>query len=384
MQRAPILHRLRPRGASPAPCAVLTAALLIVGLGGAGAMPQGGDDDAEGAGRRMRAAQRPLGEDLAFDAAGWKRRLSQADLALREAAYGDLVAVARTEPAARRALAVWASSTAEPELAWTARLALRELERAPRCGWQAMGPDGHSPLVGADDLTERLRWFDEFFEGAFDGGGGLSLARPRRLTLPHQGGVVRESRAYSVEVRPDGVCLRVTEDGKTREYAAPCLDRILEENPHLADEIPGLADMTLQPFGSGTSLRWMDGPVRLRIDPQGWRGTLAPDRARPEGAVPTAILGIECGAPTPEERAACKVAPDCGVLVRRVVGGTIADEVGLRRGDIVVAIDGRAICSPEEISCLMAERAPDAALTVEVVDCRGGRRVATWHPDAGD
>jgi hypothetical protein len=50
----------------------------------------------------------------------------------------------------------------------------------------------------------------------------------------------------------------------------------------------------------------------------------------------------------------------------------------------LVTLDGRAICAPAEISCLMGERTAGEPLVVEVADCRGGRRVLTWRPDDSD
>lgn len=388
-QRTTGLPRHHSRGFQT-PCGMLSVALLSAGLFGQPlgqeAVPVAGQGEraVDARSRRVRAAEEPLAQAGCFDAGRWRDRLGQPDLDLREAAFEELLTGARSCGAARRTLAVWACSTAEPQLAWTARLALRDLDRTTHGGWQTVG-QGADPLAAAgDDLTLRLRSIEELLAGVFDGGGGLSLARPRHLTLPSGPPQARGHRAYSVEVRPDGVRLRVTEGGRTQEYQAPCLNLILESHPQLADEIPGLADMALQPFGSGTSLRWMDGPVRLRIDPLGWRRAVDPDRSRTAvgaGVVPTGVLGIECGVPTPEERAVCLVDPDCGVLIRRVVPGTIADALALRRGDILVALDGRAICVPEEISCLMAERDAEAPLVVEVVDCLGARRVRTWRPD---
>ncbi|MAF65835.1 MAG: hypothetical protein CMJ84_09280 [Planctomycetes bacterium] len=386
MQRAPHLRRLFLPAAGHTACGALFAVLLAAGSWVPGAQPRDvqGQEPADARSSRLRAATEPLAHGNGFGVADWKRRLGQPDLDLREAAFEALLTEARTCAAARSALAVWSCSTAEPELAWTARLALRELDRAPLSGWQAAGPLIDPLVPGGDDLTGRLRSIEGLLAGVFDGGGGLSLVSPRHLSLLPQAGAGGSRRSYSVEVRPDGVRLLVTEDGNTREYEAPCLNLILEANPHLADEIPGLADMALQPFGSGTSLRWMDGPVRLRIDPLGWRRALEPGHRGTAGKLPTDILGIECGAPTAEERAACCVAPDCGILVRRVVPGTIADELGLRRGDVLVTLDGRAICAPAEISCLMGERTAGEPLVVEVADCRGGRRVLTWRPDDSD
>jgi len=358
-----------------------------------------GQEGREGRGVALQPArptQRSLFEDTCFDADLWRARLAQLDLDLRERAFGELIQATARCNAGRRALEAWAASTAEPELAWTARLALRELRASPfRLRWEAPGSALGSDPLGPrapdafQDLERHLRSIEDLLGGGFDGGGGLSLHRPRQFSLPDARGMHREHRSYSVEVNPEGVRLRVIEGGGGEEreelFEAESLDELLRQHPELRDQIPGLRDMTLQPFGAGTRLEWNDA-VRLRVDPQGWRARLGRELSQlgieiDSAGERTLILGIECGRPSAEDVEACRIAPGCGVRVERVVPGTIADEIELRRGDILIELNGRQICSDEEISQVLAERPQGQALVVKIVDRGGQERVKEWKPE---
>ena len=67
-----------------------------------------------------------------FDRAAWKAALTEPDLDRREERFEHLVRRFADVDAARAALKDWSEDLSEPELAWTARLALRELRRAGR------------------------------------------------------------------------------------------------------------------------------------------------------------------------------------------------------------------------------------------------------------
>src|SRR5688572_13676480 len=61
------------------------------------------------------------------DLEGWRKRLSAEDLDERERAFDELVAAAQRQPALQQALEEWSRDAADPDLAWSARLALREM-----------------------------------------------------------------------------------------------------------------------------------------------------------------------------------------------------------------------------------------------------------------
>ncbi len=64
---------------------------------------------------------------------------------------------------------------------------------------------------------------------------------------------------------------------------------------------------------------------------------------------------------------------DEGVYVARVDPGGPADQAGLSRGDIIVAVDDLAVASREDLNALLAKKRPGERVTITVY--RGGRQV---------
>ena len=87
---------------------------------------------------RARRLDAPAADD-------WKKRLADSDLERRESAFDDVVERARGDRDLRNALEQTAQATDAPELAWTARMALRELRRG-----------GAGRARGYDDLRQRF------------------------------------------------------------------------------------------------------------------------------------------------------------------------------------------------------------------------------------
>jgi putative serine protease PepD len=56
-----------------------------------------------------------------------------------------------------------------------------------------------------------------------------------------------------------------------------------------------------------------------------------------------------------------------GLFVTTVSAGSPADQAGLRRGDIVTKIDGRAVSGPDALILQTLRGRPDAAITLEYV-----------------
>ena len=74
------------------------------------------------------------------------REITAADLAERERAFDEMVARARADLTAREALEGWAEGA--DELAWTARLALRELRQRGGLVWRPLHVDQGWPPTG--------------------------------------------------------------------------------------------------------------------------------------------------------------------------------------------------------------------------------------------
>src|SRR6185436_15808937 len=94
-----------------------------------------------------------------FDRQRWEERLTQSDLDQRERSLDALLKRARIDPVARAFLEELAKSPKGGELAWTARLALRQLGRA-NFPWQGFQP-GADPLGSSQRMQE---WMEQLFE----------------------------------------------------------------------------------------------------------------------------------------------------------------------------------------------------------------------------
>jgi serine protease Do len=98
--------------------------------------------------------------------------------------------------------------------------------------------------------------------------------------------------------------------------------------------------------------------------------------------VRTDVLGVVVVPLVSEESQAFALEPGLGLRIERVEPGTIAHQLGLQRGQVLVEIDQTPIRTRDDISRKIKERAADGALEVIVVDRWGQRRTRTWKPDA--
>jgi hypothetical protein len=104
---------------------------------------------AQDAGARLSRVEEQQGRQAVdpWERESWRGKLSASDLDQREHAFEQLLDAARRDPEARAKLELWSEDGTDTEFAWTARLALRELERA--------GPDAR----GSE--REKVEVFDE-------------------------------------------------------------------------------------------------------------------------------------------------------------------------------------------------------------------------------
>jgi hypothetical protein len=288
----------------------------------------------------VKIAPRAGAQDLALEVAAsdWRERLTQDDLDLREQAFDALVGEAARDPALRARLEQWAGED-DGGLAWTSRLALRQLERrAAGPGWMTLDlhdgmhsflPDVFQPL----DL-DQLQPFQLQPQRAPLGGG----AQPQ---------VESKAESFSLEQGPDGVKAKVTrdQDGEsvTQEYEAESLEELLEAHPELGEHLAGAGAL---PFG-GMGLR--GALPRLQLDPRvfGLGQGLAPDPSggAAAGPVRTDVLGVFVHPLTDEERARRGFQDvEGGLVVERSVPGTIAAGSGPTRRSAKPArqVNGRA------------------------------------------
>ncbi len=296
----------------------LVASCLFAGIAQVPVDPrQATDPPAEPArGRLVRSApsRAPVARAATqADVDGWRDRISSADLEERERAFDALIAAAKREPSLAAAIEEWAADASTPELAWTARLALREIRDARTLRFEAwpdglrawpsnpdgygLGFEGHDPLALWRD---RLGGVDPF-EGF-----GSMLQRQR-------GGGSSSVESVTLEVDDDGVTCKVTKevDGEqvTEEYTAASMEDLLLAHPELRDRLAPGVDPSLR-FFAAPDAPWLALPRR-------------------GNALRTDVLGVVVVPLAPDEASALALEGGRGVRIERVEPGTIAEQLGL-------------------------------------------------------
>ncbi len=333
-----------------------------------------------------------------FDREEWIERLTDADLEARERTYVDLVRRARIDPLARAVLEELAQDATRAELAWTARLALRELGRANFPGFL---PDD----LGGFGLDGRM---EEMLKQLWQERPSFPFSPPQRPRLrlqvpsaPSSPGSSSSERSVQVQQTPEGAKIVITEtiDGKesTREYEGKNLEEILEQHPELSDELHVSA------IPDGFRLQWN------KEDP--WQGLLAPFEYGDEGrrlpqaflerhglfdpseldrffapteksrALRTDVLGVVIASAISQDRAQELGVPS-GLVVQSVSQGTIAALLGIRAGDLLLEVNGKPLARAQDITNELEARAEDGSLTVVWIDDLGQRNTKTWTPDS--
>jgi S1-C subfamily serine protease len=93
------------------------------------------------------------------------------------------------------------------------------------------------------------------------------------------------------------------------------------------------------------------------------------------GRLPPAGLGCM---QTEETVVPAKVAPtSAGSLIVGVLCGTAADSAGIVAGDVIIAVDGRTVTSPDSLTTVMQAYRPGNRVTVTWVDTSGQRHSGT-------
>lgn len=104
-----------------------------------------------------------------------------------------------------------------------------------------------------------------------------------------------------------------------------------------------------------------------------------------------AWLGVSTQSVTEELRDALDLRGD-GVLVNRVVSGSPADRAGIRKGDVITAVNGRSVESPDELADVIRGQSAGSNASVRVVrrggsqtiNVRLGNRGEAENGDRGD
>jgi S1-C subfamily serine protease len=93
---------------------------------------------------------------------------------------------------------------------------------------------------------------------------------------------------------------------------------------------------------------------------------------------PTAMLGVRVGSPDAYSSFASG-----GALVVDVVSGSPADRAGVASGDVIIALGGKKVSSPDALSSAMLRRAPNDSVGLVWVDELGSRAHATVRLASG-
>jgi serine protease Do len=118
------------------------------------------------------------------------------------------------------------------------------------------------------------------------------------------------------------------------------------------------------------------------------------EQLKSTGRVARGYLGIDLGEITPDMQEAFGLENDRGALVQVVRPGQPAEKAGIRRGDIITAVDGKPVASSDEVVRLVTARAPGASikltlhrggqtLTVTATLADRGENMATARPPRG-
>jgi S1-C subfamily serine protease len=89
---------------------------------------------------------------------------------------------------------------------------------------------------------------------------------------------------------------------------------------------------------------------------------------------PTALLGVEVAATVGNGGFG---APPAGALIAGTIAGGPAASAGLTAGDVITAINGKAVSSPSAITSVILAKKPGAKITVTYTDQSGTSHVAT-------
>ena len=128
-----------------------------------------------------------------FDEQGWRQRLSDPDHARREVAFDRIVQLALGDAGVRAWIGSLAAAPEQGELAWTARLALRELDLLKELAAAAVGasldPAWAPPALGQDQEALRTwleAWSRSLEPRLLDPGAGDQVP-PHGIQVEHDG-----------------------------------------------------------------------------------------------------------------------------------------------------------------------------------------------------
>ncbi len=94
---------------------------------------------------------------------------------------------------------------------------------------------------------------------------------------------------------------------------------------------------------------------------------------RTKGKVSRGYLGISLGEITPDTQEAWGLKNDKGALVQEVKPGLPAEQAGIKKGDIIVAVNGKPIAGQKEVVKMISSMEP--GISVKLTLLRGGKEM---------
>ena len=335
--------------------------------------------------------------DSRLDAERLITLLTVEDLDQREVHFDEVVRMARRDRGALKLLDEIASSRLDLDLAWTARLALREVKG---------GGSQRSRNLYSRNPGDPLDSFpsDLFSDLHLRGLEGLDpLGMRGMLAVPP--GSATQSRSVQIERDEKGMRLRITEmsegeEDVVREYRGESLDAIFEANPELREEIqietgriPDGTSFRFRMPGVGTNPDWEkiletmrsrsgNDFFRIRLEPgaPSLKEFLTPQRFTT--ALRTDRLGVRVAEVPAKRMAELSLVDDIGLYVHSTVPGTIAYLLQVGPGDVLLQIDDVVLRVGDDIDRALLARQPSDPLTLSWIDALGEKHTRTWTPEA--
>ncbi len=275
-----------------------------------------------------------------------------------------------------------AEQSSDQEVQWRARRLVRQIERG---GARGLMPRDAAPVEpqGPDTGDSMEQHFDQMFE-QLERQFGIDIPRARffqddffrdlKAQMPQAGS---RSQGMSMQIGPDGkvrVEQKVTNEKgevETKTYEANSMEEFEAQYPGV-----------LHQNGLGFGLRMFRGtsPLGLRfatprIDANPWVATPVPTPDLDDALVAPPPAGSRLGVSirpsiSAELREHLGLDDDVGLMVEGVQTGTLAETLGLQRGDIVTKIAGHTIGSAQDVQKALS--GIEAGKTVEVTFLRKG------------
>ncbi len=206
--------------------------------------------------------------------------------------------------------------------------------------------------------------FDDFFKQLRPG------ARSRVELFPGGSGFSMSSTSQGVQIKQDadGVTVTIREKGedgkeKTIELKGKTLDEIKRKHPEHAAKLGrvGFSFRVAPP-----DFFW-PGMPRRRLDP------LRPRTSSPRSVEGKVVFGLELDDVSDVLASHIGLRAGQGALVYNVVPGTQAADMGLRRGDVIIKVNGQDVAKSSAGTLLSKAGADRSALVLELI--RRGKRM---------